>query len=61
MKITEALEKISNTKNRLYRDNWPYTLYFNYCGFLVIDDGKMDLTPYTLSDYDFNYEWKIKK
>ena len=61
MKITEALEEIRNTRNRVTRDYWyNYNLSFNVNGDLILKDGNQDLTPYVLTIFDFNYEWYVE-
>jgi len=59
MKFSDALEHISKTKDRITREGWGYTLYFDRMGALIVDDGPSELTPYCISIYDFNYDWTI--
>jgi hypothetical protein len=62
MKFTEALEAIVNTKQKMFRKDWGYILYFDrHNGWLVIDDTKMELSAYTPSIYDFEYDWEVKE
>ena len=62
MKITEALEKIKSTNMRITRENWYcYNLSFSRDGYLTLRHGNAELTPYVLSEYDFNYDWEIQE
>ncbi len=61
MKITEALEAIKGTNKKITRELWyGYKLKFDGNGYLVLMDGKTELTPYAISEFDFNYEWEVE-
>jgi len=61
MKITDALEIIKSTNQRITREHWyGYKLKFDGNGWLILMDGNSELTPYVLSEFDFNYEWTIE-
>lgn len=61
MKIIEALEHCIDGNKKIVRDNWyNYNLSFNNDGYLILKDGNKELSPYVLSEFDFNYEWAIE-
>lgn len=61
MKFSDALEYIAEKKGMITRDEWNYVLYFDKDEKLIIDDGKAILCAYSISTYDFNYDWEIKE
>jgi len=61
MKFSEALQHIADLKGMITRDDWPYVLYFDRDGKLIIDDGRAELCTYSISQYDFQYVWKLKE
>lgn len=63
MKFSEALTLLRNgTRNlRIYRADWPYYLIFNKEGYLILVRNGDEITPYTISLFDFDYEWRFEK
>ena len=63
MNFTEALEYINNGNHVTYmtREAWPFKLYFCPNSQYLMIEAKDTLTPYTISTFDFDYEWEIIK
>lgn len=62
MNFVEALEKISDYKGSITRDTWQFYLKFNREGYLILLNSNNDeLTPYTISLWDFKYDWMVKE
>ncbi len=59
MKFEKILKEIAGTVRTITRDEWPYFLVFDIRGFLMLKDHKGELSPYVISEYDFDYEWEI--
>ena len=58
MKFEEAIKYLLTPQSRITRENWRYNLYFcRNTGYLMIRDDRGEISPYTICDYDFNYEW----
>ncbi|VVC75966.1 hypothetical protein AQUSIP_12670 [Aquicella siphonis] len=62
MKLLEILKIIHDNPYtvKITRDNWPYHIQFDpMSGYLEIWNGDGALSTYTLSLFDFDYEWRI--
>jgi hypothetical protein len=61
MQFHLALEEIrKNLLLKINRENFQFDLYFcKVSGYLMVRNYSGEITPYVISEFDFNYDWEV--